>query len=113
MGIRFLANTIEEHDRISEIVMSTLALDLLDFGYRKQKKNAASSKEKGGATSHPIRWKRPAVHQPEGTTGPTETTLRFQAGEVPGDNDVQAEDLNDLWNLDEVLQGLASPALRQ
>jgi hypothetical protein len=110
MGIRFLAETIEEHDRISDIVMSTLALDLLDFGYRKRKKPAAKPKETGGTTSHPIRWKRPPENRLE---GPTETTLRFRAGEQPDSNDVQAEDLKDLWNLDEVLQGLSSPALRQ
>ena len=113
IGVRFLADTIEERDRISGIVMSTLALDLLDFGYKKQNKPASQSNETAGTPSHPIRWKRPAVNNTEGSTGSTEITLRLQATEPPRDNIPQADDLSGLWDLDEILQGLASPSLHQ
>jgi hypothetical protein len=66
LGVCFVAKTEEERKRIREMVMATLTLDLLDYGYERQLTSTTSETITPGAKIHPIRRKPPApgdLHQ--------------------------------------------------
>jgi hypothetical protein len=118
LGITFLTDTETQLRNIRDFVMSTLTLDLLNFGYNKQARPVAKMTDSYRAKSHPILWKFPAVEDAAVNGGSTpeneeetEMTVRLQAGEPLTAAEPCKTDLAVLWNLDEELLGLTTSSV--
>jgi hypothetical protein len=108
LGVRFVARTEEERKRIREMVMATLTLDLLDYGYDRQLAPTTSETATPGTQIHSSRWKQPVPGDlqkhdpsppPDGENEPSEDDVLVETlleGILLEDTDLATA----LWHLD-------------